>query len=508
MKYNDTICSWRSKLHRIEGLSIALLLVVTMLIGASSAQTTSSVNINSYGSIRFLLPLHVEGQWIVDSNGNRVILRGAGGDYCAYGRINTWLPAYINWLEKTGCNCIRLGFLVPNPNHLWQDTGESELNLTTMDYVLNLCQQNGIYAILDCHHYWATQSVQGWTDVLPTYEQAWINCWVSIAQRYQNNPTIAIYELANEMSDGAPNATIARRYYYDCINAIRVAGDNHIVMCYDAGTATCGVTTWNNASEILPNMVISMHSWYDFKDSIAGTHGANWFPGNEISFSQEYNVVTQMVASDYVARALQTEALLNCPVVLGEFGTYNDTMSSEGIRYMQQAIAIAEQYGISWNAHQLDDWIQNAPDAATFWPDFCNQELGGAFTSSYISSSIPQTISFNEYTFTGYAALPFNIYTTINITTLQRYADITWSWLNVSINFVALTEDSGGVVFKGPCMLYIQNWGTTRPWSGTLSAYYTLTLGSGQTWTYPGGNFTAIYAWATSPTYVPLPNTP
>jgi len=469
-------------LHRIAGLSVALLVVI-ILIGASSAQMMRAVNINSYGAIKYLDWLHVEGQWIVDSKGNRIQLRGAACDYAAYGRIDTWLRTYISWMKQTGCNCIRIAFNVPNPDDKWDSGQQTEYDPDTMDYVLSLLQQNGLYAILDCHHYYATVEEQGWTDVLPTYEQDWINCWVSIANRYKNNPTIAIYELANEFA--APDPAMERQYYYDCINAIRATGDNHTVMCY------CGFgPDWDSSSQILPNMCIAFHDWMSY--GISGNQGHNWFPEDDAS-SPNQQIAAELAASEHIATALDYKARLNCPIVLGEFGTYNYSMNSAGVRDNQLKIQMAEQYGIPWETWQMDDYIQHAP--TDWWVDFINQKLGGAFPSPYVPDSVPVTQTFDLYTF---PALPFNIWMHINESASYNIRGNVYNSYGVAL--VGLTESSYPVVFYGPCLLRVQVWGNnTRPYWGTIIDDYYITLGSNQTWTFDYtqayGNYTMIYAW-------------
>ena len=480
--------NWRSELHRITELSVALLVVV-MLVVASSAQMTGVMNINSYGVIKRLDWLHVDGQWIVDEDGNRMQLRGAGGDYYAYGRINTWLPTYIDWMKQTGLNVIRLAFNVPNPDHKWSSGHQTQYDPAKMDYVLNLLEQNGIYAVLDCHHYWATvEGDQGWDDVLPKYKQDWINCWVAIANRYKNRSVIVMYELDNEpYGSGGSELTDA---YYSCIDAIRATGDNHIVVCaipertfiYEVEGNPNGPPTWNDPSQIRTNMCLDIHSWYSYftKD--------DWFPNHNIT-SEEQQIVAELVASEWLATATYYREKLGCPVVLGEFGTYSyGDMNHPNIRALQLEIQMAEQFGILWWTWMLDEWIQYAP---THWVNFVNQKLGGAFTSSYLPANVPTYQGFDVHTF---PALPFNIWTRINETLSSP--DIRGGWNRWGACFVGLTEGKN-VVFTGPCRLRVQVWGNnTRPYWGIITKDYYVDLAESETQTMgPTEGFTMVYAW-------------
>jgi len=459
-------------------LSAALLVVVTLIV-ASSAQMTSFKTIRSQGLIKRLSWLRVEGQWIVDEDGNRIQLRGAGCDYYAYGRVDTWLPTYISWMKQTGCNVIRLAFNVPG--HRVKHT---EYDPAKMDYVLNLLEANGLYAVLDCHHYWATKEVQGWDDVLPKYKQDWINCWVDIANRYKNRSVIAMYELDNEPYGSGGEEL--RNAYYECIDAIRATGDNHII-CVSAPERTFiyqveGNPTWNDPSQIHTNMCLNIHSWYSYftKD--------DWFPNHNIT-SEEQQIVAELVASEWLATATYYREKLGCPVVLGEFGTYSyGDMNHPNIRALQLEIQMAEQFGIPWWAWMLDEWIQYA---SSFWVNFVNQKLGGAFTSPYLPSNVPTYQGFDVHTF---PALPFNIWTRINETLSSPH--IRGGWNRWGVCFVGLTEGNN-VVFIGPCRLRVQVWGNnTRPFWGIITKDYYIDLAESETQTLgPTEGFTMVYAW-------------
>ena len=464
------------KLRRIAELSIILLFFV-MLIVASYAQMTSYKSISSSGVIKRLPWLRVEGQWIVDEYGRRIQLRGAGCDYYAYGRITTWLPTYINWMKQTGCNVMRLAFCVPGHR-----VAQTEYDPEKMDYVLNLLEQNGLYAVLDCHHYWATEEVQGWDDVLPKYKQDWINCWVNIANRYKNRSVIAMYELCNEPYGSGGEEL--RNAYYECIDAIRATGDNHIICCsipertfiYEAdGEPT--ILTWSSPSQIRPNMCLNLHNWHSYNPD-------DWFKDDE---TKTYNVA-ELVASEWLATATYYREKLGCPIVLGEFGTYNYDLTHPNVREMQLKIQMAEQLGIPWWTWILDEWIKSAP---TYWINFVKQKLGGAFASSYLPADIPTYQGFDVHTF---PALPFNIWTRINETLSSPY--LRGDWNRWGVCFVGLTEGKN-VVFTGPCLLRVQEWGNnTRPFWGIITKDYYVNLTEGQTQTIrPTEGFTMIYAW-------------
>ena len=457
-------------------LSVALLVVV-MLIVASSAQMTSFKSISSYGVIKRLDWLHVEGQWIVDEDSNRVQLRGAGGDYYAYNGGPKQMAKYLDWLKETGCNVIRLAFCVPGHR-----VAHREYDPVLMDEILDICEQKGIYAVLDAHHYWATKEVQGWDDVLPKYKAEWIQTWVQIATRYKNRSVIAAYELVNEPYGSGGKEL--RDTYYEAIDAIRATGDNHIVVLsipertwiYEADGRE---TTWSNSSQVPANAAFSIHNWHGYNPD-------GWFKDDE---SGVYNVA-ELVASEWLATATYYREKLNAPVILGEFGTYNYDFTHPNVREMQLKIQMAEQLGLSWWAWMLDQWNQYAPN---FWIDFVNTKLGGAFNTSYISPKVPTYSGFNKTTF---PALPFNLNAKI-INYTRSYEPGYDRW---GVAMIAVPQDNP-ITFGGPCKLRVQIWGNnTQPYWGTIAKDYYIDIAEGATWTYPSAEYplegyTVIYAW-------------
>ena len=497
--------NWRSKLHRITELSVALLVVV-MLIVASSAQMTSFTSISSYGVIKRLDWLRVDGQWIVDENGNRVQLRGAGCVYNAYGRTE-WLQQYAEWMKETGCNGVRLFFEFPDPDGTWSITHPVVwYDATLMNHIISLFAQNGIYVILcDADAY----SSSSGTGILPTYNQTWINGWVSLANTFKNNPNIAMYELFNEPYGDSVVPSVMEPLYISCTSAIRAVGDNHSVMCW-AGA-------FSNSSQILPNMCLDLHNWYAFGNYSGefSTGGRNYFPEDSDSSPNQF-IAAELDASETIASILEARSTFGCPVTLGEFGVYNYSMSSPDVYNNQLKIQMAEQYGIPWETWMMDGWIQGqyGSGGPTFWIDFCNQKLGGAFTSNYVNSSIAwnQTINWETINeafghtgeaFSSFPALPFNIWNNINTTASTFWCNI-WGVTYIII----LNQPIVNIVFYGPCMLRVQDWASGGPYWGTVAGDQYINLSTGQTTSITIGSYSAvvIYAWANSPTYLPLPN--
>ncbi len=436
-----------------------------------------------------LSKLHVDGIWIKDEASNRIQLRGAGCDYTAYGRP-AWLNTFIDWMKDCNCNCMRLAFCVPDYR-----VQQTEYDPDKMDATLALLEANDLYAILDCHHYWATSEVQGWEDVLPNHKADWIQCWVDIANKYKNNTSIAMFELDNEPY-GSGGSEL-RNVYYDCINAIRATGDEHIVCCsipertriYEAEEATA---TWTDSSQILSNMCLNIHNWHHYNPDA-------YFKDNE---SAGYEVA-EMVVSEWIATALNYRNNLDCPIVLGEFGVYNYDMDSADVRDMQLKIQYAEEMGLPWWAWMCEKWREN-----NFWRDFIALKIIDDFPPSILWPDIPYYSGFDLHTF---PAKPFNIWDHIDedasTTRIRETGYNAWGVCLVTI------PQNYPVVFVGKCTLRVQVWSPGHPYWGTISNDYYVSLDQGETWTIgneenPVEGYTVVYVWDTTSQPEPPPPPP
>jgi len=82
-----------------------------------------------------------------------------------------------------------------------------------------------MYAIIDWHGY-ENQHAFLYSELIPL--------WTSIAQRYKNEPGVAIYELWNEPKCvGKAGADSLRTWYKNAVDAIRKIDTQHIIMVSD-----------------------------------------------------------------------------------------------------------------------------------------------------------------------------------------------------------------------------------------------------------------------------------
>lgn len=171
--------------------------------------------------------LTTDGSKIVDMNGNQVWLTGLNwfgyntGTNLFDGLWNAELESSIVSIADHGFNLMRIpmsaellldwkkgNYPTANYNHAYNSNLNSLNSLEIFDYVLTLCEQNGIKVMIDIHS--ANTDASGhnhpvwYTDKIS--EDQYIEALKWIADRYKNFDTIVAIDLKNE-PHGKPNET-------------------------------------------------------------------------------------------------------------------------------------------------------------------------------------------------------------------------------------------------------------------------------------------------------------
>ena len=198
---------------------------------------------------------------------------------------NAWYENFITQgdvdsLASYGFNSIRLPMhydLFTLPIQEEPIVGENtwlDLGFYMVDNLLDWCETNNMYLILDLH---AAPGGQGFgsdiNDYNPNLPSLWeseenknktIALWGKLAERYADEPWIGGYDLLNETHwDLAENEL--RNFYIDVTNEIRQFDQSHIIFIEGNGYA-------NDFSGLTPpwddNMVYSFHKYWSFNDSL------------------------------------------------------------------------------------------------------------------------------------------------------------------------------------------------------------------------------------------------
>ncbi|MDN3642847.1 carbohydrate-binding protein [Lutimonas halocynthiae] len=306
--------------------------------------------------------LKTEGKKIVDGNGNEVILKGAGlggwmlmegymmqssdvadtqhefrerledliGKTKTDEFFDTWLQNHvtkqdIDSLAKWGFNSVRLPMhynLFTLPIEDEPVAGQNtfiDKGFNMVDELLNWCEANNMYLILDLH---AAPGGQGANAAISDYDtdkpSLWeseenraktVALWAKLAERYKDEPWMGGYDLLNEVNWNLPGGTMLRTLYEEITTEIRKVDTKHIIFIegnWFANDFTGLTPAWDN------NMVYSFHKYWSFNDQAS----IQW--------------------------VLDLREAQNVPLWMGEAGENSNT-------WFQEAISLFEKNGIGWS---------------------------------------------------------------------------------------------------------------------------------------------------------------
>jgi aryl-phospho-beta-D-glucosidase BglC (GH1 family) len=252
--------------------------------GGGSSPPTVSVNNASAnepsgsGSADFF---HTAGNQIVDVNGNDVRIAAVswfGFETSTYVVDGLWArnwQSMMNQMVQLGFNTIRIPYSedifnpanAPNSiNYSLNPDLQGLSSLQILDKIVNYAGQIGLRIILDEHSAMAGDASNEQLWYIPgstVYtQQAWINDWVALAQRYAGNPTVIGADLHNEP---------------------------HGVATWGDGNAA---TDWRMAAEAAGNAILAVNpNWLIIVEGIQTYNGqSDWWGGNLMGAGQ-YPVV-------------------------------------------------------------------------------------------------------------------------------------------------------------------------------------------------------------------------
>ncbi|ETS84594.1 hypothetical protein PFICI_02619 [Pestalotiopsis fici W106-1] len=243
--------------------------------------------------------LRVQGTDIVDSEGAKVILKGAGlGGHMNMENFITGYPGHehehrkamlkamgpekykfffdrfldyffteadAEFFASLGLNCIRVPF---NYRHFEDDMNPrvyKEEGFAFLDRIVQRCAKHNLYVILDLHAAPGGQNQDWHSDSginkalfweFKDFQDRAIDLWVELAKRYRGNPFIAGYNPLNEPAD--PEHTRLVDWYARVEKAIRAVDADHILFL-EGNTYAMDFTKF--PSEALPNCVYACHDY-------------------------------------------------------------------------------------------------------------------------------------------------------------------------------------------------------------------------------------------------------
>lgn len=159
--------------------------VILILSTLASVITTSAKDLSK---------IHVEGKSFVDEKGKTIIFKGlCFSDPVKLISENKWGDGYFSEASSWNANIVRFPIHPQNINiYGWDKTFEA------IDQGIAWARQLGMYVIIDWHSIGNLKDEKYTNTMYNTTKEETFRFWRTVAQRYKDEPAVALYELFNE----------------------------------------------------------------------------------------------------------------------------------------------------------------------------------------------------------------------------------------------------------------------------------------------------------------------
>ena len=139
-------------------------------------------------------PIHVQGNSFVNSIGDTIVFRGLNtSDPDKLEKEGMWTDVYFREIAAWGSNVVRF----PVHPQTWRErTPEKYLEL--LDAGIELAKKYDLYVIIDWHSIGNLCEIKFQHPMYETTMTETFDFWLTIAERYKDEPAVAFYELYNE----------------------------------------------------------------------------------------------------------------------------------------------------------------------------------------------------------------------------------------------------------------------------------------------------------------------
>lgn len=138
--------------------------------------------------------VHVEGNRFVNESGQTVVFRGLClADPVKLVEEGQWSEEIFSKSEEWGANVVRFAVHPRNLNSFGWDAA-----FVAMDEGIEWAKRHGLYVIMDWHSIGSLKHGQFQDEMYRTTLDETLRFWTTVAERYKDEPAVALYELFNE----------------------------------------------------------------------------------------------------------------------------------------------------------------------------------------------------------------------------------------------------------------------------------------------------------------------
>jgi endoglycosylceramidase len=355
--------------------------------GGSSSSLGTTPPPTSGGQLDTAPLVTTDGTRFVDRTGNTVVLRGVD--------VHTLDPAVYDHAAELGVNFMRVAVswsdFEPAPPTAGVPSWD-ESRLAQLDALVAYCATNHIQVLLDLHQYgwspyFAALQRGGRANGIPSWlytgrrfpvtiagldaaqarfytdhraSKLYAGFATMLAERYRTSPNVLGYEILNEPATGnfARTHWVTQRvvrWEAGILTAIRAVDPLRTVVFMLRGGPSMGAQGAD-----LKRFGSLDHLALDVHDYFTGTGGSGYKRDGE-NVSSEYRstlqggpyVGTYASQAEYLAVSLGAARHWNIPLIVGEWGAFNDQPGLDA--YQQQMVSLFESEGVSWARWSLDN---------------------------------------------------------------------------------------------------------------------------------------------------------
>lgn len=237
-----------------------------------------------------------------------------------------------------------------------------EAALKKLDIALPLCEQNGLYVVIDLHSPPGGKATSGgytgsdsrlFTD--QACQNRFVEIWKHIAQRYKNSQVVWGYDLANEPVENCIEEGC------DDWQALAERAARAIRSVDSARTIIVEPVSWggpDGLNDFVPlsvsNVVYSVHMYIPHSFTHQGVYGQ----GPALSYPGMID--GQYWDKSVLARALQPvvefQQTYGVHIYIGEFSAIRWAPRESAVRYLADLIDIFESHNWDWSYHAFREW--------------------------------------------------------------------------------------------------------------------------------------------------------